>query len=320
MKKFNIKNYKVLFIITVLIVVVVGSRVYAATTVAGSSVTYSNSSSGLSSTTVQGAIDELYNQTDIRKMKKFVVAYTYSTATSTKCITGEESTCVKTTCYKTTGKSSCRIGTIIKYKVNDTEIVTFHVLYDDLYGLIMQSQKNIIYNVGWNVGSNTNTSGPLTALTALESATAGWSNVISQTYTAGTTRLFPDSSGATYTGCSAVVANTCTSNTYTLASRTAKARLITIQEAVNAGCGSSSKCPIWMYNYLSTSASYNGTVNDTSKVPGGNVNAAYWTMTAATGSTTAWQISSTGQIVKYAPVTYTDNGVRAVVAVTKGDN
>ena len=138
MKNFNIKNYKVLFIITILFVaVVVGSRVYAATTVAGSSVTYSNSSSGLSSTTVQGAIDELYNQTDIRKMKKFVVAYTYSTATSTKCITGEESTCVKTTCYKTTGKSSCPIGTIIKYKVNDTEIVTFHVLYDDLYGLIM---------------------------------------------------------------------------------------------------------------------------------------------------------------------------------------
>lgn len=105
-----------------------------------------------------------------------------------------------------------------------------------------------------------------------------------------------------------------------MASRTAKARLITIQEAVNAGCGSSSKCPIWMYNYLSTSASYNGTVNDTSKVPGGNANAAYWTMTSATGSTTAWQISSTGQIVKYAPVTYTDNGVRAVVAVTKGYN
>ncbi len=98
-------------------------------------------------------------------------------------------------------------------------------------------------------------------MTALESATAGWSNVLSQTYTAGTTRLFSGLSGVTYTGCSAVVANTCTSNTYTLASRT-----------------------------------------------------------AATGSTTAWQISSTGQIVKYAPVTYTDNGVRAVVAVTKGYN
>ncbi len=155
-------SFKLLFSF-LLGILFVGGGVYAATTVTSSTITYSNSRSGLSSTTVQGAINELYTKTkssasSINALPNIVAAYKYSTATATKCTTGNESTCVVTYCYTKNTSGSCEPGTIIKYKVNDTEIVTFHVLYDDLYGLIMQSQKNIIYSVAWNANSTTNTS------------------------------------------------------------------------------------------------------------------------------------------------------------------
>ena len=57
MKKF-LKSYCVGFIISVLLC----GSVYAATYFASSDVTYDNTESGLSSTNVQGAIDELYNE------------------------------------------------------------------------------------------------------------------------------------------------------------------------------------------------------------------------------------------------------------------
>ena len=73
-----------------------------------------------------------------------------------------------------------------------------------------------------------------------------------------------------YGSCSSTPSSTtyysikCSSNTYTMSSRTAKARMITMQEARNAGCSSDSmSCPKWMYNYLYNSTSYNGTKNDT---------------------------------------------------------
>ena len=176
--KNKLKNKYIFIPLGILIVLMIFlGGVYAATTIAGSSVTYSNSSSGLLATTVQAAIDELYTQTDIRKMGNFIGAYKYSTATSTKCITGNESTCVKSTCYKTKTSGSCPAGTIIKYKVNDSDIVTFHVMYDTGSTMTMQSQKNILYGTRWYQSDPTNgfsnTTGPIVALPALESATAG---------------------------------------------------------------------------------------------------------------------------------------------------
>ena len=140
MKKIKKKYIFIIIGILIGLVISVGG-VYAAVTITGTNVTYSNSSSGLTSTTVQGAIDELNNKTDIRKMSNFVSVYKYSTATSIKCITGEEDTCVKSTCHKTKTSGSCPAGTIIKYKVNDTDIVTFYVISDNGSTLTMQSQK-----------------------------------------------------------------------------------------------------------------------------------------------------------------------------------
>ena len=308
--KNKLKNKYIFIPLGILIVLMIFlGGVYAATTIAGSSVTYSNSSSGLLATTVQAAIDELYTQTDIRKMGNFIGAYKYSTATSTKCITGNESTCVKSTCYKTKTSGSCPAGTIIKYKVNDTDIVTFHVMYDNGTTMTMQSQRNIVYNNHWYEAANntySNTSGPIVALPALESATAGWTNVNNQTYTMGTTTFKTNA----YTGCSTY--SSCATNTYTLASRTAKARMITIQEAKYLGCTATDKsCPIWMNNYLPQSTSYGGTINDTT-----DRNTGYWTMNAYPSNIYyAWFVSSHGSVQNYDA--YAPFVIRAVVVGSK---
>lgn len=168
---------------------------------------------------------------------------------------------------------------------------------DELYGLVMQTQKNTIYNVAWNGNSSASISdGPVTVLSAIENETASWSNVNSQTYTAGTTKFIANplegSSASAYTMCTdSYDINKCTTNSYTLSSRTAKARLLTVQEAITAGYNG--HAPTWM-------------MGD---------NAEYWLMT--TGSNSPYHMSS-GYIVAYASITSKLNA-RAVVSVAKGD-
>ena len=299
-------KYIVFFILGI---IVASSGVFAAVTITASNVNYDNSSSGLSSTNVQSAIDELNGKADIRKVLKFVAAYTYSTSSSNKCITGEELTCEKTTCYQQKTSGSCPAGTIVKYKVNDTTIMNFHVMFDNGSTMTMQSQRTIIYNVKWYEEGGNNTSGPINVLSALEDVTDGWSNVNNQTYTLGTTSFKTNA----YTGCSTY--NSCASNIYTLSARTGRARIISLQEAVALGCTStSSSCPIWMYNYMSSSTSYSGTENDTGN---GTNNKAYWTLQARDGGNLSaiWNIGTSGSVgsLSYANAV----GARAVVVVSK---
>ena len=63
-KRQIIKRYHKTLIFGIIIGMIIASGgVYAITSIAGSNITYSNTNSGLSSTNVQGAIDELYNKT-----------------------------------------------------------------------------------------------------------------------------------------------------------------------------------------------------------------------------------------------------------------
>ena len=238
------------------------------------------------------------------------VAYTYN---PTSCITGEESTCVETSCYKNNTSGSCPAGTIIKYAVNDSEEKYFHVLHDDGDTMALQQRENIVYNTVWyatpsdNVPANTE--GPLIVLAELESKTSGWSNVNDQTYTMGTTNF---NNTNAYTGCSGT---SCTTNAYTLGSRTGKARMITMQEALALGCTESFKsCPNWMNNYLYDSTSYGGTVDDKT----GDANYAYWTMSATSfGVYSAWSVDYDGRMLSGNNTASTGNGARAVVVVNK---
>ena len=316
------KNYK--FILGIIVgLIIAGTGVYAATVIAGTSISYSNSASGLTSTNVQSAIDELATKADIRKSPNIVSVYTYNSST---CVTGEETTCVKSTCHKSTTAGSCKAGDIVKYKVNDTDIVTFHVMYDNGTTMTMQSQKNIINNTMWISPSDYATyntdgtscssescsdEGPMTALVALERVTKTWTNVNDQTYTMGTTSFTTNA----FTGCNSY--DSCTTNTYTLASKTTKARMITLQEASSFGCTTSNKsCPNWMNNYLYNSISYGGTVSDNSIDPSsGSVNYGYWTMSARPAGD-AWRVIANGLVI-YIGTFDVGMGARAVVVINK---
>ena len=328
-KDFVNKNYKVVIGIIIGITISVGIGVSA---VATKDITYDNTTSGLTSTNLQGAIDELNTKatTKINEAEKkcptgyictksnsnIVKAYTYN---STSCITGEESTCVENSCYVSQTSGSCPAGTIIKYKVNDSTTKYFHVLHDDGATMTLQQRENIVKNRAWyydDAGvSGDNTIGPLDVLPELESATTGWTNVNDQTYTMGTTNFNNTNS---YTGCSSY--NSCTANTYTLAQRTAKARMITVQEAAALGCTASSKsCPIWVYNYLGCSTNYGGIVNEGScQNPD---NRGYWTMSTYSSKHTmsnafayAWLVDESGSLTEGYYYAY---GARAVVVINK---
>ena len=236
------------------------------------------------------------------------VAYTYN---PTSCITGEESTCVQTSCYESKTSGSCPAGTIIKYAVNDSTTKYFHVLHDDGDTMTLQQRENTVYNTAW-YSSEDNSKGPLTILPVLESATSGWTNVNNQTYTMGTTNFNNTNS---YTGCTK---SGCTINTYTLGQRTAKARMITMQEAIALGCTSTNKsCPNFMNNYLYNSTSYGGTVVDDTTANGASHNSGYWTMSADSSyANYAWDVNYYGGVYSL-NTTYTSFGARAVVVVSK---
>lgn len=254
-----------------------------------------------------------YSTIDSPKNENIVAIYAYNQTVGAEnyCVTGDESTCVYSKCYKNEKKGSCGPGTIVKYKVNDSDIVNFHVMFDEGNTLTMQSQRNTISNVAWykkeDSVNDDNTKGPVTVLSVLENATSGWSNVNNQTYTLGTTSL---SEKGFYTGCKPY--NSCVKNTYTLPERTAKARLITMQEAVALGCTNARlSCPIWMYNYLKNSTAYSGTVNDESAL-------VYWTSSAESSYMFgAWIINSAdplGYTYSYSKV---DSAARAVVVIPR---
>jgi len=191
------------------------------------------------------------------KFMSKVYQYDQTTDSSTFCVTEEESTCVQIE-----APATYSVGTIIKYKVNNTEEKYFHVVSDNGDTLALQQRENTVYDTAWYKDVNDNTKGPITILSSLENTTTEWGNVLDQEYALGTT-IFKDNA---YTGYSYDNTNkvSCTKNQYTLKQRTAKARMITVQEAQALGCTKDERsCPIWMYNYLSGVTNYGGTVNQT---------------------------------------------------------
>ncbi len=247
--------------------------------------------------------------------ENIVAVYQYN---ASNCITGEESTCVEIGPQET-----YTAGTIIKYKVNASTQKYFHVISENKEKgtLTMQQRENTVDQVAWyetSVYDKYNTRGPLAAIASLESATSGWTNVNNQTYTMGTT-VFKTNA---FTGCSG---NECTKNTYTWASRTARARMITHQEAVSLGCTSARECPVWMINYL------NGSTTNCQSGACGTVNKGtsynYWTMSANSSQSATKndyvyvvgnETSHTSAIhVSNQSSTIVKQGARAVVVINK---
>jgi hypothetical protein len=166
------------------------------------------------------------------------------------CVTGEENTCKGTTCYEDKSVGSCEAGTIILYRVNNDEIYAFNVLHDDGDTMTLQSM-DVIASSAWYESRN-GKYGPITALTSITEATKNWNNVNDLTYILGETIFlkYPnDSNNANYyTSCKTY--NTCTTNYYSLSNdltTNVKARIISVQEAVDLGCKTSTySCPTWI--------------------------------------------------------------------------
>lgn len=221
------------------------------------------------------------------------------------CITGEESTCVELTERPATYAP----GTIVKYEVSDSETKYFHVIRDNEDGtLTMQQRENTIYATPWYEAANDNSKGPLTVLPLLENATKDWTNVLDQKYTMGVTP-FQDNvfTGCTYDDMTKDI--TCGVHSYTLGSRTAKARMITAQEASHFGCKMdvAKTCPVFMYNYLFGAEEYGGSETGTDW--------GYWTMSA-------YSLAQGIGVYRHGYVghnltTDTYNGARAVVVIDK---
>lgn len=272
------------------------------------------SSVGLAAAVLDFPVDK-YVLTESQGNDNILVAYTYNQITTDPnyCITGEEATCQVNKCYLDKNINACPAGTIFRYRVNDTEYKYFHVVSDVGDKLTLQQRENTVLEKPWYeeyseagepLGVNNNSHGPLALLTLVEEATANWNYVNDITYTMGTTP-FKDISN---TGCLDV--NGCPLNSYVLDSRTAKARMITLQEAVAVGCNNDS-CPIWMHNYLSGSKSYGGSVNGTDN--------GYWTMSATSDYlSSAWLVYFYGS-VDYDVTSSDSYGGRAVIEINKGN-
>ena len=289
-----------------------------------------------------------------------IQAYNYQedkTATN-YCINGEEETCEKTTCLEDSDANSCTQGTIVRYAVSDTENHYFYVLHDDGATLTLQQRENTVKNVPWiskedyiaaggteaEYGTNgNNTKGPITAITKLEEATKTWSNVNDMTYQMGTTNFNGTNA---FTGCTtdSNYKATCSVNTYnsdanalTFPKRTAKARMITAQEASSTSClqwkdnskdstimGSSidsnnhGSCPDFMHNYLYHSKTYGGSYEDNTVNENGDDNESYWTMSVISSNFFASFIVHRGGNINASYISTTaTNGARAVIQINK---
>lgn len=221
------------------------------------------------------------------------------TNTATKCITGEEDTCTELT------SGTYELGTIIKYRVNDSEDKFFYVIQDNGDTLTLIQRENTIGGNTWASGETTvNTFGPTTITEKLSEITNTWTNVNDQTYTMGTT-VFQENA---YTGCSTTE---CTNNTYEWEEKTTKARLLTFQEAQKLNCeyNTTESCKMWLYNYLTNSTNYGGTQTGST--------GCYWIMNATSNSTTtAWAICNNGALTN-STINQAYHGARAVVVVNK---
>ena len=303
----------------------------ATTYISGGNVGYNGA---LSSDNIQDAIDELYT---LSRTKTKIKAWEYHETGSKKCINGEEDTCVSTTCYKT--GSTCSMGTVIKYYVNDNEFHYFYVLRDVDGVITMQQRENTIRNISWiskedyitaggtesDYGTNgRNEYGPITILNALEKSTSTWTNVDILDYTPGVTNLYDNPNvSCTYTDDNTI---SCDNKSYTnskLGTRKARARMITIKEAIDTGCqisdNGSGSCPDYMHNYLYSSTTYGGSYNNKTTNESGIYDYNYWTMSFINYSNErVFIVMRYGYLGDGAPsrLLY---GARAVVEITKSN-
>ena len=251
--------------------------------------------------------DSLAKNPYINAVYKYIEEGEGTGAAFTGCLGGAEAGCTDIS-SQMTKLTKYPTGTVIKYEVKSGTEVYFNVIHDDGDTLTLQQRENTVNSRSWYGKSSdyTNANGPELSsgrvLYDLEQIAGSWINVKEITYSIG-----DNTSTLGYSGCSAY--NNCSVNKYTL-SRTARARMITVQELDSLGCTTTNmSCLRFINNYLGNSTGYGGTF--------ASGNTFYWTMSAASGnSSNVWYIRNDGRLSTN--LTYvTSNGARAVVVIDK---
>ena len=147
------KNSVVVILTTIILMLTITIGVKAATMYASRDVIYDNSSSGTTASTVQEALDELYEKANSGS--------------------GEEEPIPTSICTSTSGTVSYALGTSYTCNVGDGTIRTFYVLEDNGDSVSLIMNENLGNTVAWNT-SGYNTKGPVTALAYLEEQTSSW--------------------------------------------------------------------------------------------------------------------------------------------------
>ena len=225
------------------------------------------------------------------------------------CLGGAEAGCVDVK-SSYTSSSTYAPGTIIKYEVKAGVEKYFNVIHDDGSTLTLQERQNTVSNVTW--GTSVSAGPALTsgyALYSLEQATNDWTYVNTQTYSIG-----DGNTTLGYSGC--LDYNVCNDTRYTL-TRTAKARMITIQELYALDCRyGQNGCKKFVYNYLNGATVVSGySTVESIGTYATDANYMYWTMTAFTSSQ-VWSLLSGGAVYPYNGLNE-NAGARAVVAINK---
>lgn len=264
----------------------------------------------------------------------------------TGCLGGEEAGCVDVI-NEINASTEYNVGDVIKYQVNDTEVKYFNVLYDNDKDtdennngtLTLQQRENTVYSKAWystpidGSGYNNNTKGAVELLDELEKSTKTWTNVNNQTYTLGETVFGTGDFATANTACTrtdsaTINAELCNEHKYQTFTRSnVKARIITAQEAGEMHCkidklndtSSYMTCMKFMYNYLKSSTTYGGSVDDNTHDDGAVHNYGYWTSSSnLITNSSALTVRTYGSVAD--DVTSSKiNGARAVVNINKNN-
>lgn len=179
---------------------------------------------------------------------------TISTTSTTLDVTSVDS-CVK-------DGTKCENGTAFAIKVNNSTIEKFYVISDNGHNVTLIMNRDLVEDAAWYKDLNDTTTcnsswcyhskGPLTALAALESATAGWTNIDSYSYTLNDDNVIP---------------------LYNQIERVnVRARMLSYTEAVTLGCQSfstnntASGCPDWLNGDIGSSGYWLSTASPHSEI------------------------------------------------------
>ena len=246
----------------------------------------------------------------------------------TGCLGGAEAGCTNII-NSFNGSSTYSAGTVIKYEVKDGVYRYFNVIHDDGSTLTLQERQNtvtgmwygVLYAYGDPSGHGDNTHGPDYttsgyALYELEQATNDWVYVNTQTYSIGNS-----SSTLGYSGCNTY--NDCSSTIYTL-TRTAKARLATVQELAALGCQANNRgsCKKFVYNYLEYASEPDqyGYFDSSMTTSFDDTEPYYYTLTARTNGSWSYVWTVYGEGYFNDGIRPSDvHGARAVIVINKSN-